>query len=83
MGMWGLASFRGEEIFVGVEHLDAGGIGVRSLPLKFIEGDEAAQFDVFSLVDHAHASAAKFLDNAVVRDGLADHVLIDQQIVYW
>jgi hypothetical protein len=82
--MWGLASFRGEEIFVGVEHLDAGGIGVRSLPLllKFIEGDEAAQFDVLSL-DHAHASAAKFLDNAVVRDGLADHVLIDQQIVYW
>ena len=46
-----------------------------------LEGDEAAQFGVLSLVDHAHASAAKFLDNAVVGDGLVDHGLIDQQIV--
>ncbi|MGD0271207.1 MAG: hypothetical protein ABSB14_19220, partial [Candidatus Sulfotelmatobacter sp.] len=28
---------------------------------------------VFGFVDHAHASAAKFLDDAVVGDGLVDH----------
>ena len=28
---------------------------------------------VFGLVDHAHAAAAEFFDDAVVRDGLADH----------
>jgi hypothetical protein len=27
---------------------------------------------VFGLVDHTHPAAAKFLDDAVVRDGLAD-----------
>ena len=30
---------------------------------------------VLSLVDHAHATAAELLDDAVVRDGLADHGL--------
>ena len=40
---------------------------------KEFEGDKAAQADVFGLVDYAHASAAEFLDDAVVRDGLADH----------
>ena len=28
---------------------------------------------VFGLVDHAHPTAAELLDDAVVRDGLADH----------
>jgi hypothetical protein len=28
---------------------------------------------VFSFVDHTHPAAAEFLDDAVVRDGLADH----------
>ena len=31
------------------------------------------QADVLSFVDHAHAAAAQFLDDAVVRDGLPDH----------
>ena len=29
--------------------------------------------DVLGLVDHTHAAAAQLLDDAVVRDGLADH----------
>src|ERR1700683_1994246 len=37
------------------------------------KGDEAAKFGVLSLVDHAHTPAAEFFDDAVVRDGLADH----------
>jgi hypothetical protein len=31
------------------------------------------QAAVLSLVNHTHATTAQFLDNAVVRDGLADH----------
>jgi hypothetical protein len=31
------------------------------------------QFYVFSLVNHTHAAAAELLDDAVVRNGLADH----------
>ena len=38
-----------------------------------LEGDKAAKLDVFGLVDHTHAAAAEFLNDAVVRDGLADH----------
>src|SRR6202044_418777 len=38
-----------------------------------LEGDEAAKFGVLSLVDHAHPSATEFFDDAIVRDGLADH----------
>jgi hypothetical protein len=38
-----------------------------------LEGDEAAEFGVFGLVDHAHAAAAEFFDDAVVGDGLVDH----------
>ena len=37
------------------------------------KGDETAKFGVLSLVDHSHAAAAEFFDNAVVRDGLVDH----------
>ena len=40
---------------------------------KEFQGDKSAQADVFGLVDYAHASAAEFLDDAVVRDGLAYH----------
>ena len=32
-----------------------------------------SQARVFGLVDHTHPAAAQLLDNAVVRDGLADH----------
>jgi hypothetical protein len=35
--------------------------------------DETAEFYVFGFIDNAHSSAAEFLDDAVVRNGLADH----------
>src|ERR1019366_1590251 len=38
-----------------------------------LQGDEAAQFGVLSLVDHTHPAAAEPFNDAVVRDGLADH----------
>ena len=40
---------------------------------KKLKRDEAAEFQVFGFVDHAHAAAAKLFDDAVVRDGLANH----------
>ena len=33
-----------------------------------------AEFSVLGLVDHTHPAAAQLLDDAVVRDGLADHL---------
>ena len=38
-----------------------------------LEGDEAMQRRVLGLVDDAHPAAPELLDDAVVRDGLADH----------
>ena len=38
-----------------------------------LERDEAAKLGVFGLVDHTHPAAAELFDDAVVRDGLADH----------
>src|SRR5580693_7266454 len=43
---------------------------------KEFEGDEAAEVGVFRLVDYSHAAAAEFVDDAVVRDGLADHSVL-------
>src|SRR5579864_9835183 len=40
---------------------------------KELEGNEASQLDVLGLIDDTHASAAEFLDDAVMGDGLADH----------
>ena len=40
---------------------------------KELERDEAAELDVFGLVDNTHASAAEFVDDAVMGDGLTDH----------
>jgi hypothetical protein len=31
------------------------------------------QFGVFRLVDHTHAAASELLDDAVMRNGLAEH----------
>jgi hypothetical protein len=31
------------------------------------------QLHILSLVDHTHAATTEFLDDLVVRDGLADH----------
>jgi hypothetical protein len=38
-----------------------------------LQSDKAAEFDVFGFVDHTHPPATKFFDDAVVRDGLAEH----------
>src|SRR2546425_3121586 len=38
-----------------------------------LQGHKAVQLDVLGLVHDAHASAAQLLDNAIVRDGLAEH----------
>jgi hypothetical protein len=38
-----------------------------------LQGDKAAQLYVLSLIDNTHAATAQLLDNAVVRNGLADH----------
>jgi hypothetical protein len=38
------------------------------------ESYKAAQLHVFSFVDDTHPASAQFLDDAVVRDGLADHI---------
>jgi len=37
------------------------------------QGDGALELGVLGLVHHAHAAPAELLQNAVVRDGLADH----------
>jgi hypothetical protein len=39
---------------------------------KKLEGYKPAKADILGFVDHAHASAPEFLDDAVVRDGLAN-----------
>src|ERR1700728_30070 len=46
---------------------------LRDIFRQKLEGDEAPKLGVLGLVNHTHAAAAQFLDNAVVRDGLADH----------
>ena len=46
---------------------------VRYVLRKKLQGDEAPKFSVFSRVDYTHTSAAQLLDDAVARDGLADH----------
>jgi hypothetical protein len=38
-----------------------------------LESHEATEFDILSLVDDTHAAASELLDDAVARDGLADH----------
>src|SRR5947209_427050 len=36
-----------------------------------LQGDEAAKLGVLGLVDHTHSAATQLLDDAVVRNGLA------------
>ena len=50
-----------------------------------LQRDQAMQPRVFGLVDHAHPAAAELFDDAVMRDGLADHkyrnpTSLDQQV---
>jgi hypothetical protein len=42
------------------------------------QGDESAKPTIFGFVNDAHSSATQLLDNAVVRNGLADH----QEIIW-
>ena len=45
----------------------------RNFRRQKLQGDKATERRVLSLVHNAHSTAAQFLDDAVVRDGLADH----------
>ena len=38
-----------------------------------LERDKATKFDILGLVYHTHPATAELLDDAIVRDGLADH----------
>src|SRR5579863_1701178 len=38
-----------------------------------LECYETVETGIFSFIDYSHPSSAEFLDDAVVRDGLADH----------
>src|SRR5260370_42472474 len=38
-----------------------------------LEGNEAVQPRILSLVDHTHTAAAELLGDAIVRDGCPDH----------
>jgi hypothetical protein len=40
---------------------------------KELEGDKAMQLGVLGLVDHAHAAATEFFEDAIVGDRLASH----------
>jgi len=40
---------------------------------KKLQGNESAELKVFRFVDYPHAASADLFDDAVVRDGLADH----------
>ncbi len=46
---------------------------LRQFVWQEFQGDEPTKRDVLGLVHHAHTAATEFLDDAVVRDGLADH----------
>lgn len=45
-----------------------------------LEGDKATEFHIPSLVNHTHAAFAEFFDHAVVRDDLADQLVL---ISHW
>jgi hypothetical protein len=38
-----------------------------------LQGNVAVQLEVFGLIHHTHPATAEFFDDAVVRDGGADH----------
>ena len=40
---------------------------------KELERDKATELHILGLVDHTHPSATQLLDDAVMRNGLADH----------
>src|SRR5437763_11693345 len=46
---------------------------LRNIVGQEFQRDKAAEFGILGLVDHTHAAATQLLDDAVMRDGLADH----------
>jgi hypothetical protein len=53
---------------------EAGAVVVLVLPrVRNLDGDAAAEQGVLGHVDHTHASLADLAEDAVVRNGLADH----------
>src|SRR2546426_10767963 len=54
------------------EAVERGGI-TGKFRRKKLEGHTTAEGQVLGFVDHAHPAAAQLTDDAVVRDGLADH----------
>jgi len=40
---------------------------------KELQGDEAVELGVLGLIHHAHPAATELFEDAVVRDGLANH----------
>jgi hypothetical protein len=49
------------------------GVILREPLWQKLEGDEAMELGIFSLVHHAHAPAAQLLQNPVMGHGLANH----------
>src|SRR6185437_15963544 len=39
-----------------------------------LQRDKATEIEILGLVHHTHPSAAQFLEDAIMRDGLADHL---------
>jgi hypothetical protein len=48
--------------------------GLASIDPKKLVRDEVVEARVLGLLHHGHSATAQFLDDAVVRDGLADHL---------
>ena len=46
---------------------------LRDLVGQELEGDKATQLHILGFIDHSHPTTAQLLDDAVVRNGLADH----------
>ena len=46
---------------------------LRNVVGKKLQSDETSERSVFGLVDHTHATTAQLPDDAIVRNGLADH----------
>ena len=40
-----------------------------------LEGNEAIELNIFSLIDNTHPTASELLEDAVMGNGLADHGL--------
>ena len=58
-----------------MRHLEKrGGVILGDVVGKKLERDKASELGVFRLVHNTHATTAELFNNAVVRDGLPDHI---------